>query len=88
MFISRPSLRLAGLAAGAKQFITYGLGNFLALFLIREKGMLLKQIAVYYALVFLIGVAGAMFVSGRLIDRFTQTSKQAYAPSPGQPSFL
>jgi hypothetical protein len=50
--------------------------------------MLLKQIAVYYALVFLIGVAGAMFVSGRLIDRFTQTSKQAYAPSPGQPSFL
>ena len=48
----------------------------------REKGMVLKQIAVYYALVVLMGVGGGMFVSGRLIDRFTRTSKQAYALVP------
>jgi len=81
-FFSRPSLRLAALASGANQFVTYGLGNFVVLFLMREKGMTLKQVAVYYALVVLIGVGGAMFVSGRVIDRFTRTSKQAYALVP------
>jgi predicted MFS family arabinose efflux permease len=82
MFFSRPSLRLAAFASGANQFITYGLLNFVVLFLMREKGMVLKQIAVYYALVILVGVGGAMFVSGRLIDRFARTSKQAYALVP------
>jgi MFS family permease len=48
----------------------------------REKGMALKQVAIYYALVFLIGGGGAMFVSGRLIDRYARTSKQAYALVP------
>ncbi|HTR24529.1 MAG TPA: MFS transporter [Terriglobales bacterium] len=82
LFFSRPSLRLAAFASGANQFITYGLANFVVLFLMREKGMVLKQIAVYYAIVFLIGVGGSMFVSGRLIDRFTRTSKRAYALIP------
>lgn len=82
MFFTRPSLRLAAFAAGANQFITYGLGNFLVLFLMREKGMALKQIATHYALVVLIGLGGSMFVSGRVIDRFTRTSKEAYALVP------
>jgi preprotein translocase subunit SecG len=42
---------LVALASGANQFITYGLTNFAVLFLMREKGMTLKQVAVYYALV-------------------------------------
>ncbi len=66
------SVRLAAFASGATQFITYGLLNFVVLFLMREKGMVLKQIAVYYALVVLIGVGGSMFASGRLIDRFAR----------------
>lgn len=82
MFFSRPSLLLAALAAGATQFVTYGLTNFTVLFLMREKGMALKQVAVYYALVVLIGMGGGMFVSGRLIDRFAKISKQAYALVP------
>jgi MFS family permease len=82
MFFSRPSLTLAAVASGANQFITYGLINFAVLFLMREKGMVLKQVAVYYALVVLIGAGGAMFVSGRLIDRFTRSSKPAYALVP------
>ena len=82
MFFARPSLRLAAFAAGANQFITYGLINFVVLFLMREKGMALKQIAVYYALVVFLGIGGSMFVSGRVIDRFTRTSKQAYALVP------
>ena len=82
MFISRPSLMLAALASGANQFITYGLINFAVLFLMREKGMTLKEVAVYYALVIAIGMGGSMLASGRVIDRLTRRSKQAYALVP------
>ena len=82
MFVSRPSLMLVALACGANQFITYGLINFAVLFLMREKGMMLKQVAVYYALVVLIGMGGGILASGRAVDRFTRRSKQAYALLP------
>jgi predicted MFS family arabinose efflux permease len=82
MFISRPSLMLAALASGATQFVTYGLINFAVLFLMREKGMTLKQVAVYYALVVAIGMGGSMLASGRAIDRFTRRTKQAYSLVP------
>jgi MFS family permease len=82
MFFSRPSLLLAALGSGATQFITYGLSNFTVLFLMREKGMTLRQVAAWYSIVVLIGMSGSMFVSGRLIDRFTRVSKQAYALVP------
>jgi MFS family permease len=82
MFLSRPSLVLAALASGATQFITYGLTNFAVLFLMREKGMTLKQVAAYYALVVAIGMGGSMLASGATIDRFTRRSKQAYALVP------
>jgi predicted MFS family arabinose efflux permease len=82
MFVSRPSLVLVALASGATQFVTYGLINFATLFLMREKGMALKQIAGYYALVVLIGMGGSMLAAGPAIDRFTRSSKQAYALVP------
>ncbi|WP_297506808.1 MFS transporter [uncultured Caulobacter sp.] len=82
MFFSRPPLVLAALAGGATQFITYGLGNFTTLFLMREKGMTLKEIAVWYALVVAIGMSGGIFASGRVIDRYTRRSKIAYALVP------
>jgi len=82
MFVSRPSLMLVALASGANQFITYGLTSFAVLFLMREKGMTLNQIAVYYALVVAIGMGGGILASGPMIDRFTRRSKQAYALVP------
>jgi MFS family permease len=82
MFFSRPALVLAALASGATQVITYGAGNFTTLFLMREKGMTLGQVAIYYALVVGIGMSAGIFVSGRVIDRFTRRSKQAYALVP------
>ncbi len=51
MFFSHPALLLAALGSGATQVITYGLGNFTTLFLMREKGMTLSEIALYYALI-------------------------------------
>jgi MFS family permease len=82
MFFSRPTLVLAALGSGATQFLTYGVGNFATLFLMREKGMTLGQVAIWYALVTGIGMSAGMIVSGRVLDRFVHRSKQAYALIP------
>lgn len=82
MFFSRRTLVLAALGSGATQFITYGLGNFATLFLMREKGMTLREVAVYYALVAGVGMSAGMVVSGRVIDRLTKRSRAAYATVP------
>jgi predicted MFS family arabinose efflux permease len=82
MFFSRPALVLAAVASGVTQIVTYGAGNFTTLFLMREKGMTLGQIAIWYALVVGVAMTGGIFVSGRVIDRFTGRYKPAYAVIP------
>ena len=82
MFVSNRVLMLAALGGGATQFVTYGLGNFAVLFLMREKGMELGEVAIWYALVLLIGMGGGMIVSGRVIDRMTRKSRTGYAIAP------
>lgn len=82
MFFSTPTLVLAALASGITQIVTYGAGNFTTLFLMREKGMTLPEVALWYALVVAVGMGGGIFVSGRMIDRFTRRSRQAYAVAP------
>jgi MFS family permease len=73
---------LAALGSGSTQFITYGLGNFTALFLMREKGMSLEEVAIWYALVAGFGMSAGMLVSGRAIDHFVARSKTYYALIP------
>jgi predicted MFS family arabinose efflux permease len=82
MFFSRPTLLLAAFGSGATQIVTYGLGNFTTLFLMREKGMTLDEVALYYALIVGIGMSAGIFASGRLVDRFTRHSKTAYGVLP------
>jgi MFS family permease len=82
MFFSTPSLLLAALGSGATQIVTYGSGNFTTLFLMREKGMNLHEVALYYALVVGIGMSAGIYISGRVIDHFTRRYKQAYALIP------
>lgn len=82
MFFSKPPLVLAAFASGITQIITYGSGNFTTLFLMREKGMTLEEVAVYYALIVLVGMGGGIFASGWVIDRFTRRSKVAFALAP------
>jgi len=81
-FFSRPALVLAALGSGATQIITYGQSNFTSLFLMREKGMTLDEIAIWYALVVGVVMSAGMLVSGQLIDRLTRRSKTAYATLP------
>jgi len=82
MFFSNPVLLLVALASAATQIVTYGAGNFTTLFLMREKGMTLPDVSLWYALVVAVGMGGGIFVSGRIIDRFTRTSRTAYALVP------
>lgn len=81
-FLSNPVLMLAALGSGATQFVTYGLGNFAVLFLMREKGMALGDVAIWYALVLVVGMGGGMVLSGRVIDRMTRRSRTGYAVAP------
>jgi predicted MFS family arabinose efflux permease len=81
-FFSNPTLSLVSFGAGATQFVTYGLGNFAVLFLMREKGMTLEQVAVWYALVVIVGMGGGMLVSGRIIDTMTARSRRYFASLP------
>jgi len=82
MFFTRKELLLASLGCAATQFITYGLGNFTTLFLMREKGMTLNDVAIWYALVVALGMGGGIYVSGLLLDRFVKRGKAAYALLP------
>lgn len=81
-FFANPLLLMASLASGAGNFITYGLLNFATLFLMREKGMTLSNVAVWYALVVAIGMGGGIYASGRIVDRFATRSRAAYATVP------
>jgi len=82
MFFTHPTLRLVALASGVTQIVTYGAGNFTTLFLMREKGMTLHEVALYFALVVAVCMGGGIFVSGRVIDRFASRFKPAYALIP------
>jgi predicted MFS family arabinose efflux permease len=81
-FCRNRALMLAAAASGITQIVTYGAGNFSTLFLMREKGMTLREVAVWYALVVAIFMSGGIFVSGRVIDRFVHRAKAAYALIP------
>ena len=83
MFFSRPSLVLFAIACGVTQVITYGAGGFTTLFLMREKGITLQELALWYALVIAIGMGGGIFVSGWLADRLRARFRSAYALIPG-----
>jgi MFS family permease len=48
----------------------------------REKGMTLNEVAVYYALLIGVGISAGMYTSGRLVDKFAPRGKQAYALVP------
>jgi predicted MFS family arabinose efflux permease len=83
MFATQPTLALVALASGATQFVNYAALGFTTLFLMREKAMTLDEIAIWYALVLGICVSAGIFLSGRLIDRFSERFPQVYGYVPG-----
>jgi len=82
LFFGTPALRLVALAGGATQFVTYATLNFTTLFLMREKGMSLSEIALWYALLLGVVVSVGTYASGWLVDRFSARRPQAYGLIP------
>ena len=82
MFLTRPVLLLVALAAAATQFITYAVLNFTTLFLMREKGMTLEEVAVWYAILIGLGIGAGVFLSGWLLDRLAPRNQRVYALLP------
>ena len=82
MFFSRPVPRLLALACGVTQIVTYATLNFTTLFLMREKGMTLNEVAVWYALVVGLGCGTGIFAAGRLADLLVPRTRRAYALIP------
>ena len=82
MFFAHPVLLRTSIATAITQIVTYGSLNFTTLLLMREKGMTLGEVAVWYALVLAGAITAGMYVSGRLIDRLAPRSKRAYAYLP------
>lgn len=81
-FFANPVLALASVASGGANFITYGISNFATLLLMREKGMTLGEVAIWYALVVAIAMSAGIYASGQLIDRFATRSRAAYGYIP------
>jgi predicted MFS family arabinose efflux permease len=82
MYFSRPALLRVSIASGITQIVTYATLNFTTLFLMREKGMTLREVALWYALVVGISASAGMYTSGRLLDRFAARTRTAYAWIP------
>lgn len=82
-FVGSPVLMLTAVSAGLTAFVGYGMLNWIPSFLIREKGMKLTEIAVYYAILSGVSMAAGTFLSGVIVDRLGRKNPAAYALVPG-----
>ena len=82
-FSKRPELLFTAVAAGLTAFLGYALLNWSPAFLMREKGMTLREVAVWYALVSGLSAAFGSWASGMLVDRLGKARPSAYALVPG-----
>lgn len=82
-FLGRPKLLFTALAAGLTAFVGYAAQTWAPAFLMREKGMTLQQVALWYSLT--IGISGVVgtWLSGVLVDWLGARRPSAYALVPG-----
>jgi MFS family permease len=83
VFVRKPALGFTALSAGLTAFIGYALLNWTPAFLMREKGMTLIQIAVWYSTVSGLTTAAGTWLAGWLVDRLGAVRPAAYALTPG-----
>jgi MFS family permease len=82
-FVRKPALGFTALSAGLTAFVGYALLNWTPAFLMREKGMSLTEIAVWYSTVSGLTTAVGTWLSGVLVDRLGARRPAAYALVPG-----
>jgi MFS family permease len=82
-FARKPALVLTAVSAGLTAFLGYALLNWIPAFLMRDKGMSLTEIAVWYSTVSGLTSAAGTWLSGFLVDRLGARRPAAYALVPG-----
>ena len=88
LFIRTPKLMATAAATGVTSFVGYGLLNWMPSFLIREKGMSLEQIALYYSLLLGLSMAIGTWASGFIVDKVGVRRPLLYALVPGVATLL
>lgn len=81
-FLSNRTLLLTAISAGLSAFVGYAMLNWNAPMLMRVKGMTLKEVSAYYALV--VGLTGLVgtFTSGWLADKLSTMDRRWYSRIP------
>ena len=82
-FFSRPNLIMTALSAGLSAFVGYAVQSWAPAFLIREKGLSMQDISIYYSLTLGVGLGIGTFFGGYVVDRMTRRNPAAYAIVPG-----
>ena len=88
LFIRTPKLMATAAATAVTSFVGYGLLNWMPSFLIREKGMNLEQIALYYGLLLGLCMAIGTWASGFIVDKVGAGRPALYALVPGVATLL
>ncbi len=83
VFLTRPMLWLTAVSAGLSAFVGYGMLNWIPALLIRDKGMTLSEIGLYYALSSGLTMALGTWASGYIVDKLGPKYPRAYAMVPG-----
>lgn len=81
-FFGRPVLLFAALSCGAAAFVSYAILNWTTPFLMRDKGMTLGEIAIYYSIFTAVFTGLGTWMAGDLVDRLAKRSKVWYALVP------
>ncbi len=81
-FLTNRTLLLTAISAGLSAFVGYAMLNWNAAMLIRVKGMTLKEVSAYYALV--VGLTGLIgtFASGWMADKLSVLDRRWYSRIP------
>lgn len=81
-FFASCVLRRTASAGGLAAFAYYGMLNWSVPLLLREKGMIMSEVAVYYSLMLAVSMGMGMCLSGWIVARLARIRRDAYANVP------
>lgn len=84
----KPSFFFLSFAASSGSLLGYGLIGWLPTFFQRSHGMTLREAAIFYSSILLLGGIGGIWLGGWLGDRLGAARKSAYALIPAAAAFL
>lgn len=88
IFLTLPTLRLLLPASGLLAFVSYGLLNWLPAYLMRERGMMLEEVALWFGPAAGICMGIGIWGGGAIVNIGARKSLKAYAWAPAASAFI